>query len=108
MSISEGVSEIAVGDVNADGVGDYVDAPVITQFLRSHNPDIWCADTAIEVKSLVRKDFPLEYYGAHRPFHDEAKEILVHTCPEQFCNIWMVQIADNSNFIFQFPLEFGG
>lgn len=56
------------------GVEAFEDAPVITQFLRCHNPDIWCAETAIEVKSLVRGDFPLEYYGAHRPFHDEAKE----------------------------------
>ena len=54
-----------------DGVERFEDAPVIRQFLRSHNPDIWCAETAIEVKSLVRGDFPLEYYGAHRPFHDE-------------------------------------
>ncbi|MGJ8625389.1 MAG: glycosyltransferase family 2 protein [Sulfitobacter sp.] len=52
----------------------YEDAPVISQFLHSHNPDIWCAETAIEVKSLVRGDFPLDYFGAHRPFHDEAKE----------------------------------
>ncbi|APE43153.1 glycosyl transferase family 2 [Sulfitobacter alexandrii] len=56
------------------GLETFADAPVISQFLRSHNPDIWCAETAIEVKSLVRRDFPLEYYGAHRPFHDEAKE----------------------------------
>jgi hypothetical protein len=53
------------------GVERFEDAPVITQFLRSHNPDIWCGDTAIEVKSLVRGDFPLDYYGAHRPFHNE-------------------------------------
>ncbi|MEM6305004.1 MAG: glycosyltransferase family 2 protein [Pseudomonadota bacterium] len=57
-----------------DGVQAFADEPVITQFLRSHNPDIWCADTAIEVKSLVRRDFPLAYYGAHRPFHDEDRE----------------------------------
>ena len=55
------------------GVQDFVDAPVITQFTRTHNPDIWCNQTAIEVKSLVRRDFPLDYYGAHRPFHDEDK-----------------------------------
>jgi len=54
-----------------DGVEGFVDTPVITQFKRSHNPDIWCGDTAIEVKSLVRQDFPLDYYGAHRPFHNE-------------------------------------
>ncbi len=51
-----------------DGIESFVDAPVISQFTRSHNPDIWCAETAIEVKTLVRQDFPLKYYGAHRPF----------------------------------------
>jgi hypothetical protein len=54
------------------GVAGFTDAPVITQFLRSHNPDIWCTDLAIEVKTLVRRDFPLDYFGAHRPFHDET------------------------------------
>lgn len=55
------------------GIETFEDRPVIEQFLDTHNPDIWCAETAIEVKSLVRGDFPLEYFGAHRPFHDEAK-----------------------------------
>ncbi len=55
------------------GIEEFVDEPIIAQFTRSHNPDIWCADTAIEVKSLVRQDFPLGYYGAHRPFHDDSK-----------------------------------
>ncbi len=50
------------------GVEAFEDAPVISQFTRSHNPDICCADQAIEVKTLVRQDFPLQYYGAHRPF----------------------------------------
>ncbi|UOA31998.1 hypothetical protein DSM110093_01780 [Sulfitobacter sp. DSM 110093] len=53
------------------GVADFVDAPVIEQFTHSHNPDICGAEMAIEVKSLVRRDFPLGYYGAHRPFHDD-------------------------------------
>jgi hypothetical protein len=57
-----------------NGIETYEDAPVISQFTHSHNPDIWCTDTAIEVKSLVRADFPLGYYGAHRPFHDDEKE----------------------------------
>jgi hypothetical protein len=52
------------------GVTAFEDRPVIAQFRHSHNPDIWDRDTAIEVKSLVRKDFPLDYFGAHRPFHD--------------------------------------
>lgn len=51
-----------------DGIEAFEDRPVIEQFTRSHNPDIWCGETAIEVKSLVRKDFPLQYFGAHRPF----------------------------------------
>ncbi len=50
------------------GVDAFRDEPVIGQFLHSHNPDIWCDQLAIEVKTLVRKDFPLQYYGAHRPF----------------------------------------
>lgn len=52
---------------NAD-IEAYEDRPVIAQFTRTHNPDIWTDQTAQEVKSLVRKDFPLQYFGAHRPF----------------------------------------
>ncbi|WP_298678570.1 glycosyltransferase family 2 protein [uncultured Lentibacter sp.] len=55
------------------GVERYEDKPVIEQFLYSHNPDIWTHETAIEVKSLVRADFPMTYFGAHRPFHDGVK-----------------------------------
>lgn len=51
-----------------DGVTAYEDRPVIAQFTRSHDPDIWTDQTAIEVKTLVRRDFPLHYFGAHRPF----------------------------------------
>ncbi|WP_407492715.1 glycosyltransferase family 2 protein [Pseudooceanicola sp. MF1-13] len=50
------------------GVEAFEDRPVISQFIYSHNPDIWCGEFAIEVKSLVRRDFPLQYFGAHRPF----------------------------------------
>lgn len=50
------------------GTERFEDRPVIAQFTRTHNPDIWCGETAIEVKTLVRRDFPLQYYGAHRPF----------------------------------------
>lgn len=50
------------------GIDGFADRPVIAQFTRCHNPDLWCGETAIEVKSLVRSDFPLQYYGAHRPF----------------------------------------
>ncbi len=51
-----------------DDVWAFVDVPVISQFQRSHNPDLWCGEFAIEVKTLVRRDFPLQYFGAHRPF----------------------------------------
>jgi len=51
-----------------DDVVEYVDTPVIGQFTHSHNPDLWCGESAIEVKSLMRQDFPLQYFGAHRPF----------------------------------------
>ncbi|MBW4707980.1 glycosyltransferase family 2 protein [Roseobacter sp. YSTF-M11] len=51
-----------------NGVADYLDHPVIGQFSHSHNPDLWCGETAIEVKTLMRRDFPLQYFGAHRPF----------------------------------------
>ena len=54
-----------------DDVEAFEDRPVIGQFLRSHNPDLWCGETAIEVKTLVRSDFPLKYFGAHRPFFKE-------------------------------------
>ncbi len=50
------------------GVDAFEDRPVIEQFNRTHNPDIWNDETAQEVKTLIRKDFPLHYYGAHRPF----------------------------------------
>ena len=53
------------------GVAEYVDEPVIGQFNQTHDPDLWGDQTAIEVKSLTRKDFPIGYFGAHRPFiHD--------------------------------------
>ena len=55
------------------GVERFEDRPVIAQFTRTHDPDIWGVDTAIEVKTLVRRDFPVDYYGAHRPFHDDAR-----------------------------------
>lgn len=46
----------------------FVDRPIIGQFSHSHNPDLWCGNNAIEVKTLIRRDFPLQYFGAHRPF----------------------------------------
>ena len=53
------------------GIEKFKDVPVIEQFTRTHNPDIWCGELAIEVKTLVRHDFPLKYFGAHRPFFRE-------------------------------------
>ncbi|MEM7090640.1 MAG: glycosyltransferase family 2 protein [Pseudomonadota bacterium] len=51
-----------------DGVEEFEDRPVVEQFTRCHNPDLWCGESAHEVKTLIRHDFPLQYYGAHRPF----------------------------------------
>ncbi len=50
------------------GIEAFEDRPVIAQFEHSHNPDIWTDQTAIEVKTLMRMDFPVKYLGAHRPF----------------------------------------
>lgn len=50
------------------GVTAFEDRPVTAQFDRCHNPDIWCDQLEIEVKTLVRADVPLQYYGAHRPY----------------------------------------
>lgn len=50
------------------GIEAFEDRPVIAQFEHSHDPDIWTDQTAIEVKTLIRNDFPVKYYGAHRPF----------------------------------------
>lgn len=57
------------------GVSAFRDRPVIGQFDRSHNPDLWCGETAIEVKTLTRADFPLWYLGAHRPFLRRGAEV---------------------------------
>ncbi|WP_375256820.1 glycosyltransferase family 2 protein [Citreimonas sp.] len=50
------------------GVLAFEDRPVTKQFDRCHDPDIWCGSLSIEVKTLVRGDFPLQYFGAHRPY----------------------------------------
>ncbi len=63
QTISLNFQFFANGDIER-----FVDRPVIEQFTHSQNPDLWCGEAAIEVKSLVRSDFPLQYYGAHRPF----------------------------------------
>lgn len=50
------------------GVHSFRDHPVIAQFQHSHNPDIWCNRFEIEVKTLLRPDFPASYFGVHRPY----------------------------------------
>ncbi len=55
------------------GVETYEDRPVIEQFNRSHNPDLWADQTAQEVKTLTSNTIPLGYYGAHRPFLDPSR-----------------------------------
>jgi len=89
-----------------DDVEAFVDAPVIEQFTRSHNPDLWCGESAIEVKSLVRHDFPLQYFGAHRPFfkgnlpprkHPVWTDGSGNKVPHKFL------VADNPRRIRKFP-----
>ena len=91
-----------------DGIEAFVDEPVIAQFRRSHTPDIWCAETAIEVKTLVCQDFPLKYYGAHRPFFKKGlpPRKFPHWCdgsgrdvPAKFLG------ADNPRRIRKFPAK---
>jgi hypothetical protein len=87
-------------------VEEFVDTPVISQFLKTHNPDIWCDQLAIEVKTLVRNDFHVKYYGAHRPFFPSRFG------PERY-PIWAdgsgrqvpdnFKTADNSRRIRRFP-----
>ncbi len=91
-----------------DDVDVFEDQPVIAQFTRSHNPDIWCGEAAIEVKSLVRKDFPLQYFGAHRPFFRSK-------LPKRKRPVWTdgsgrsvphrFLVAANSRRIRRFPAE---
>jgi Glycosyl transferase family 2 len=50
------------------GIETFEDRPVIRQFLETHSSSLWKLDSAIEVKSLIRKDFPYLWVGAHRPF----------------------------------------
>ena len=50
------------------GVHDYHDLPVISQFTKSHDPNILDGHKRIQFKTLTRKDFPVERYNAHRPF----------------------------------------
>lgn len=89
-----------------DGIEAFEDRPVIEQFTRSHNPDLWCGESAIEVKSLVRHDFPLQYYGAHRPFfkkglpprkRPEWRDGSGRAVPHKFL------VADNPRRIRKFP-----
>lgn len=50
------------------GVSQFEDRPVIEQFTRTHDAELWGDNRAIEVKTLTRQDFPLKFLGAHRPF----------------------------------------
>ncbi|MGC9368982.1 MAG: glycosyltransferase family 2 protein [Paracoccaceae bacterium] len=88
------------------GVEDYEDRPVIEQFTRSHNPDIWTDQTAQEVKTLTRRDFPLHYYGAHRPFfrEDLPRERFPRWTDGSGREIpWKFKVAANKRRIRKFP-----
>jgi Glycosyl transferase family 2 len=91
-----------------DGIEAYEDRPVIEQFTRSHNPDIWCGETSAEVKTLIRKDFPVKYYGAHRPF---MKEKLGKAERPDWTDgsgrdvLWKFRVAANKRRIRKFPAK---
>ena len=50
------------------GIERFEETPVTRQFLETHSSTLWKLEAAIEVKSLIRKDFPYLWVGAHRPF----------------------------------------
>ncbi|WP_254438083.1 glycosyltransferase family 2 protein [Ruegeria arenilitoris] len=50
------------------GIHHFEDRPVIEQFTHTHDAALWGGEKAIEVKTLTRRDFPLKFFGAHRPF----------------------------------------
>ena len=91
-----------------DGIETYEDKPVIAQFNHSHNPDIWCDETSAEVKTLIRKDFPVKYYGAHRPF---MKENLPKAMRPDWTDgsgrdvPWKFRVAANKRRIRKFPAK---
>ncbi|MCP5036873.1 MAG: glycosyltransferase family 2 protein [Rhodobacteraceae bacterium] len=90
------------------GIEAFEDRPVIGQFTKTHNPDIWTDQTAIEVKTLFRKDFPMAYIGAHRPFikKDVAKEDRpVWTDGSGREVQWKFRAAANKNRIRKFPAQ---
>jgi len=90
------------------GVEAFSDRPVIEQFTRSHNPELWCDQTSIEVKTLTRSDFPLKYFGAHRPF---AKEKLAKRDRPTWTDgsgreaPWKFRVAANKGRIRMFPSQ---
>ncbi len=90
------------------GVERFEDRPVIEQFTRSHNPDIWCAETAQEVKTLIRQDFPVKYYGAHRPFMRDGlakKDRPTWTDGSGRPVPWKFRTAANKRRIRKFPAK---
>lgn len=89
-------------------IDGFEDRPVIAQFTRSHNPDIWCDQTAQEVKTLIRHDFPVKYYGAHRPFIKEglSKDQRPVWSDGSGRDVpWKYRVAANKRRIRKFPAE---
>ncbi|GGD41372.1 glycosyltransferase family 2 protein [Sinisalibacter lacisalsi] len=88
------------------GIEAYEDRPVIQQFTRSHNPEIWCAETAQEVKTLIRRGFPVKYYGAHRPFMKDGlkKDARPAWTDGSGRDVpWKFRVAGNKRRIRKFP-----
>ena len=88
------------------GIEAFKDVPVIEQFTHTHNPDIWTNQTAIEVKTLFRHDFPVSYIGAHRPFLKKGiqkKDRPIWTDGSGREAQWKFRTAANKNRIRKFP-----
>ena len=90
------------------GIEAFEDRPVIEQFTRTHNPDIWCAETAAEVKTLIGRDFPWHYLGAHRPsvkpgVHESQRPAWTDGSGREVP--WKFRVAANKSRIRKFPVK---
>lgn len=91
-----------------DGIEGFEDRPVIEQFTKTHNPDLWNTETAQEVKTLTRADFPVQYFGAHRPFMKKGlgkDERPVWTDGSGRDVPWKFRVAANKRRKRKFPAE---
>ena len=63
------------------GIEEFADKPVIAQFDRSHNPDIWCDKLEIEVKTLIQTRSAQQLLG-------RASAFFKRTCCREAQDFW--------------------